>query len=133
MEKGRKEKKVQAVWPGFAAGLLAAAGLYLLGLLFLALLLTKGTVSEGKAFPVVAALCILSALCGGLLSVRKTAWRAAGLLTGAIFALVLLSVGLAAWKDGITWLGRGGILLLCAFGGGFAASLLGGRRRRKRK
>lgn len=132
MEKGRKEKKAKAVWPGFAAGSLAAAGCYLLGLLLLALLLTKGTVSEERAFPLTAGLCVLASLCGGLLAVRKTAWRAAGLLTGVIFALVLLAVGIACWQEGITWLGQGGILLLCAIGGGLGAALLGGRRRRRK-
>ncbi len=132
MEKGRKEKKAKALWPGFLAGTLLAAGVYLLGLLFLALLLTKGTVSEGSAFVIVTVLCVLATLCGGLLAVRKTAWKATGLLTGVIFALALLAIGLTGWKDGITWLGQGGVLLLCALGGGFAATLLGGRRRRRK-
>ncbi len=133
MEKGKKEKKAKALWPGLAAGTVLSAGIYLAGLLLLGLLLTKGTIPERNAFPWVGTLCVLASLAGGLLAVRKTAWNAAGLLSGVLFALVLLAVGLLGWRDGIAWLGHGGILLLCAMSGGLAASLLGGRRRRKRK
>ena len=51
MEKGRKEKKAKAVWPGFAAGALLSAGVYVSGLLLLGLLLTKGSISERNVFP----------------------------------------------------------------------------------
>ena len=133
MEKGRKEKKAKAVWPGFAAGALLSAGVYVSGLLLLGLLLTKGSISERNVFPWVGALCILASLSGGLLAVRKTAWKAAGLLTGVLFALLLLAVGLLGWRDGIAWLGQGGLLLLYALCGGVGVTLLSGRRRRKRK
>ena len=36
------------------------------------------------------------------------------------------------WQQ-ITWLGRGGVLLLCGAGGGLLAGLLGGRRRKRKR
>lgn len=130
MGKGRKQQT--AVWMVFLQGLLAALGIYLGGQLLLALLLVKGTLPEGGAFPAVAVLCGLSVACGGLLTVRRSPWGTlpAGLLTAGLFAGVLLVVGLSCWES-ITWLGRGGILLLCALAGGALAGLLGGRRKRK--
>lgn len=136
MGKGRKQQT--AVWMVFLQGLLAALGIYLGGQLLLALLLVKGTLPERGAFPAVAVLCGLSVACGGLLTVRRSPWGTlpAGLLTAGLFAGVLLVVGLSCWES-ITWLGRGGILLLCALAGGALAGLLGCRRkrggRRKRK
>ena len=62
MAKGRKKL---AVWQGFLAGGLLSLGVYLLGLMFLALLMVKGTLSEGGSFPMVAALCIVATLAGG--------------------------------------------------------------------
>jgi len=134
MGKGRKQQT--AVWMVFLQGLLAALGIYLAGQLLLALLLVKGTLPEGAAFPAVAALCAAAVACGGLLTVRRSPWGTlpAGLLTAGLFAGVLLVVGLSCWES-VTWMGHGGILLLCALAGGLLAGLLGGRRKRggKRK
>lgn len=129
MAKGRKKL---AVWQGFLAGTLLSLGVYLLGLLFLTLLLVKGVLSEGGSFPMVAALCVLSALAGGLLTVRLTLWRAGGVLTAALFLSVLLLAGLGFWEE-ISWLGRGGVLLLCGLAGGVLAGAAGPRKRRRRK
>lgn len=134
MGKGRKQQT--AVWMVFLRGLLAALGIYLAGQLLLALLLVKGTLPEGSAFPVVAALCVAAVTCGGLLTVRRSPWGTlpAGLLTAGLFVMALLLVGLSCWES-VTWMGHGGILLLCALAGGLLAGLLGGRRKRggKRK
>lgn len=134
MGKGRKQQT--AVWMVFLQGLLAALGVYLAGQLLLALLLVKGTLPEGMAFPAVAVLCAAAAVCGGLLTVRRSPWGTlpAGLLTAGLFAGVLLVVGLSCWES-VTWTGHGGVLLLCALAGGLLAGLLGGRRKRggKRK
>lgn len=129
MTKGRKKL---AVWQGFLAGGLLSLGMYLLGLLFLALLLVKGTLPEGGSFPVVAALCVLAALSGGMLTVRLTRWRAGGILTAVMFLSVLLLAGLGFWEE-IAWLGRGGILLLCGLAGGLLAGVAGSPKRRRRK
>lgn len=132
MAKGKRQQA--APWAAFAQGGLLALGVYLLGLLLLALLLVKGTVPERSAFPAVAVLCVLAVLCGGLVAARRSPWGTlpAALLCAVLFAAVLAAVGTGFWQ-GITWTGRGGILLLCALGGGVLAGLLGGRRRGKRK
>lgn len=129
MAKGRKKP---AVWQGFLAGSLLSLGVYLLGLLFLTLLLVKGALSENGSFPMVAALCVLAALSGGLLTVRLTLQRAGGVLTAAVFLSVLLLAGLGIWEE-IAWLGRGGILLLCGLAGGLLAGAAGPKGRRRRK
>lgn len=125
-------RKQLAAWQGFLAGSLLALGVYLLGLLFLTLLLVKGALSEGGSFPAVAVLCALSVLAGGLLSVRLTRWRAGGVLTAAVFLSALILAGLGFWEE-VTWLGRGGVLLLCGLAGGVLAGLAGPKRRRRRK
>lgn len=125
-----KGKKARPAWQGFVAGGLLSLAAYLLGLLLLALLLVRGTLSEG--FPAVAALCALSALAGGLLAVRLTGWRWGGVLAAALFLSVLVLAGLGFW-EGVTWLGHGGILLLCGLAGGALSALAGPRRRRRRK
>lgn len=129
MAKGRKKL---AVWQGFLAGGLLTLGAYLLGLMLLTLLLVKGALSEGGSFPVVAALCVLASLAGGLLTVRLTLWRAGGVLTAAAFLFVLLLAGLGLWGE-IAWMGRGGVLLLCGLAGGLLAGAAGPRKRRRRK
>ena len=127
-----KGKEQQEVWKGFLAGGLLSLGIYLLGLLFLTLLLVKGALSEGGSFPAVAVLCALSALAGGLLTVRLTSLRAGGVLTAAMFLSVLILAGLGFFEE-IAWLGRGGMLLLCGLAGGVLAGLGGPRKRRRRK
>ncbi len=129
MAKGRKKL---ALWQGFLAGGLLTLGVYLLGLSILTLLLVKGILSEGGSFPMVAALCALAALSGGLLTVRLTLWRAGGALTAALFLSVLLLAGLGFWEE-IAWLGRGGILLLCGLTGGLLAGVARPGKQRRRK
>ncbi len=129
MAKGRKKL---AVWQGFLAGGLLSLGVYLLGLMFLALLMVKGTLSEGGSFPMVAALCIVATLAGGLLTVRLTLRRAGGVLTAVMFLSVLLLAGLGFWEE-IAWLGQGGVLLLCGLAGGLLAGVAGPKNRRRRK
>ncbi len=132
MAKGKKQRS--APWVVFLEGGILALGVYLLGVLFLALLMVKGTVPEGGAFPMLAVLCVLAVFCGGMVTVRRSPLGTlpAALLEAAIFAAVLLAVGTAFWK-GITWTGHGGILLLCALGGGILAGLLGSRKGKRRK
>lgn len=125
-------RKQLAPWQGFLAGSLLTLGVYLLGLLLLTLLLVKGALSEGWSFPAVAVLCTLSALAGGVLTVRLTRWRAGGVLTAAIFLSVLILAGLGFWEE-IAWTGHGGVLLLCGLAGGVLAGLAGPKKRRRRK
>lgn len=127
-----KGKKQGPAWKGILAGSLLMLGIYLDGLLLLTLLLVKGMLSEGGAFPAVAVLCFLSALAGGVLTVRLTGWRAGGLLAAAGFLAVLALLGLGFWEE-ISWLGRGGVLLLCGLAGGALAGAAGPRKRRRKK
>ncbi|MDY5613570.1 hypothetical protein [Dysosmobacter sp.] len=131
MAKGKKKRTATGVV--LLQGTAAAVGVYLAGVLLLALLVVKGVVPERAAFPAVAVLCLLGALSGGGVAARGTPWGPlpAALLNTALFAAVLLVVGLACWPDGVG--GRGVVLLLCALGGGLAAGVLGGRRGRRRK
>lgn len=123
MAKGKK--KARPSWLTVLEGLGVSLGMYLLGQLLAALLVVRGSLSEGGLFPAVAALCTASALCGGLLCARRPLWGKlpSALLSSALFAAVLLGVGLLCW-EGITWTGRGGALLLCALAGGLLAGLL---------
>lgn len=127
-----KGKKQRPAWQSFLSGSLLALGAYLAGLLFLTLLLVKGVLSEGGAFPAVAVLCTLAALAGGILTVRFTGWRAGGVLSAAVFLAALALAGLGFWEE-VVWLGHGGVLLLCGLAGGFLAGLAGPRRQRRRK
>lgn len=129
MAKGWKKL---AVWQGLLAGVLLSLGVYLLGLLCLALLLVKGILPEGGSFPMVAVLCVLAALAGGALSVHLTRWRMGGVLTAALFLLVLLLAGLGFWEE-VAWLGQGGILILCGLAGGLLAGVAAPQKRRRRK
>lgn len=129
MAKGRKKL---AVWQGFLAGVLLSLGTYLLGLLGLALLLVNGVLPEGGSFPMVAVLCVLAALAGGMLTVRLTRRRTGGILTAALFLSVLLLAGLGFWEE-IAWLGRGGVLLLCGLAGGLLAGAAVPQKRRRRR
>lgn len=133
MGKGQKRRQA-APWTSFVKGGALALGVYLAGLLLLALLLIKGTLPEGSAFPAVAGLCVLAVFCGGVVSARQSPWGTlpAALACAALFAVALAGVGTAFWQ-GITWTGRGGVLLLCVLAGGVLAGLLGGRKKRKRK
>ena len=130
-----KSRKTTAVWAVFLRGTLLALGVYLAGQLLLALLQVQGVLPEQGGYPATAVVCGLSSLLGGLVCVRRSPWGTlpGGLLTAALFALLLIAGGLLFWH-GITWKGRGGVLLLCAMGGGVLSGLLGGRRgKRKRR
>ena len=131
MAKGKKRRTTAGAV--LLQGAAVSVIVYLAGILLLALLVVKGAVPERAAFPAVAVLCLLGTLSGGVVTVRRTPWGplSAALLNTALFAAVLLVVGLACWPDGIG--SRGVILLLCALGGGLAAGLLSGRRGRRRK
>lgn len=126
------------VWRKLLRGSLVALGVYLCGGALAALLILRGVLPMRSVFPVMAVLCVLSVLLGGLLAAPGSpiGTLPAALAVAACFAGVLICVGLGCWP-GITWMGHGGILLLCALGGGVLAGLLAGSRKgrgkRKRK
>lgn len=131
-----KTKKQAAPWLVLLESVGMALGVYLGGVALLAALAVRGRIGEGGVFPVMAVLCLLASLGGGLLSARRLPWGTlpSALLAAGCFGALLALVGFCGW-DGLALAGRGGGLLLCAVGGGFLAGVLGGRRkvRRKRK
>ena len=129
---GKGGKARPAPWRGVLRGALAAIALYLNGTALLALLIVKGAVPEGVMFPVTAVLCVLSALCGGLLAGPMLPPLPGAMAVAACFDGVLLAVGAACWQ-GVTWMGHGGILLLSVLGGGLLSGILAGSRRGRRR
>ena len=129
---GKGGKARPAPWRGVLRGTLAALGLYLVGTALLALLIVKGAVPEAMMFLVTAVLCVLSALCGGLLAGPMLPPLPGAMAVAACFDGVLLAVGAACWQ-GVTWMGHGGILLLSVLGGGLLSGILAGSRRGRRR
>lgn len=129
-----KKRKSTPVWAVFLQGTALALGVYLAGQLLLALLQVRGVLPEQGGYPATAVACGLSSLLGGAICVRRSPWGTlpSGLLAAALFASLLVMVGLLFWQ-GLTWTGRGGVLLLCALGGGALSGLLGDRRGRRGK
>lgn len=132
MGKGKKQTPSGLV---FLKGVSMSLGIYLLGQLLVTLLVVKGVLEENGMFPAVAVLCLLASFVGGFFCARRPMWGALpnALLCSVLFAAVLAAVGILCWEEGISWLGQGGILLLCAFAGGLLAGLAGGGHRKKRR
>ena len=130
---GNGRKKDTALWMVFVQGVALSLGVYLLVTVLASLLLVKAVLPEAGAFPVLAAGCCLSACLGGLTCTRRSPWGSlpSALMCAAGFLAVLIVVSLLCWKQ-ISWLGRGGLLLLCGAGGGLLAGVLGGRRSRRK-
>ena len=129
---GKGGKAHPAPWRGVLRGTLAAIVLYLIGTALLALLIVNGAVPEAMMFPVTAVLCVLSALCGGLLAGPMLPPLPGAMAVAACFDGVLLAVGAACWQ-GVTWMGNGGALLVSVLGGGLLSGILAGSRRGRRR
>ena len=130
---GNRRKKETALWLVFLQGVGLALGIYLLLMVLTSALLVGAVLPEAGAFPAAAVGCCLASWAGAMTCVRRSPW---GSLPSAMtcaggFLLVLITVALLCWQQ-ITWLGQGGILLLCGAGGGLLAGLLGGRTRRRK-
>lgn len=130
---GNGRKKDTALWMVFVQGVALSLGVYLLVTVLASLLLVKAVLPEAGAFQVLAAGCCLSACLGGLTCTRRSPWGSlpSALMCAAGFLAVLIVVSLLCWKQ-ISWLGRGGLLLLCGAGGGLLAGVLGDRHRRRK-
>lgn len=131
MGNGRKQT---ALWLVFVEGAALSLGIYLLLTVLLSALVVKAVLPEEGSFPAVAASCCLASFAGAMLSVRCSSWGslASAMVSAAGFLLAVVAVALLCWQQ-ITWLGRGGVLLLCGAGGGLLAGLLGGRRRKRKR
>ncbi|HJB13612.1 MAG TPA: hypothetical protein H9787_07860 [Candidatus Oscillibacter excrementigallinarum] len=130
---GNGRKKETALWLVFLQGTGLSMGVYLLLMVAASALLVGAVLPEAGAFPATAVSCCLASMAGAMTCVRRSPW---GSLPSAMtcaggFLLVLIAVALLCWQQ-ITWLGQGGVLLLCGAGGGLLAGLLGGRRRRRK-
>ena len=128
MGNGRKQT---VLWLVFVEGAALSLGIYLLLTVLLSALVVKAVLPEEGSFPAVAASCCLASFAGAMLSVRRSSWGSP-MVSAAGFLLAVVAVALLCWQQ-ITWLGRGGVLLLCGAGGGLLAGLLGGRRRKRKR
>jgi len=130
---GKTKKQVAPPARVMLRGILLTIGAEIVALMVLALLLVKGIVPENVIFPVVAVMCLVATLLGGLSVARKTPW---GVMATAMFqaggvAILMLAIGFGCWQQ-ISWSGQGGCLLLCVLAGGVLAGILG-RQKGKRK
>ena len=127
-------KKQPAAWVVFAEGTAMSFAVYLLIQLLLALLMVKAVLPERYAFGAVAAACGLSALLGGCFCARRSSLGklAGSLISAAGFAALLIAGGFLFW-EGISWTGKGGVLLLTVLIGGVLAGLLSSKRGRRVK
>ena len=137
----RREKKVEetsglwiTVMGQLLLGGLAAVLTALLVLLVCSLLVSGGAVPERDIDRAVLAACVLGALAGGLLAVRRIG-RSTLLVgggVGAILFLLLLSVGSLVFESAS--LSNGGVMILLAcLCGGAMAGILGRKKKKKRK
>ena len=121
MGNGRKQT---ALWLVFVEGAALSLGIYLLLTVLLSALVVKAVLPEEGSFPAVAASCCLASFAGAMLSVRRSSWGslASAMVSAAGFLLAVVAVALLCWQQ-ITWLGRGGVLLLCGAGGGSGSAV----------
>ena len=115
---------------GGAAAVLAEV----LALLVCSLLISAGAVPERFMERAVLAACVLGALIGGLLAVRRIGRSTllVGAGVGAILFLLLLLAGTLLFEEASISNG-GGMMLLSCLCGGAMAGILGSRPKKKRK
>ena len=138
---GKREKKPEdpaAVWLGAMCRLLKGAGVAAvaaaLGLVVCALLVSGGMVGEKLMGRGILAICVVSSLVGGLVTVRRLerGTLPAGLGVGGMLFLLLLTAGFLLYEEASLSNGGVPILIACCCGGAIAG-VLGGRPRKKRK
>lgn len=128
------KKKARPVWLTILEAVGLSLGAYIAIQLLLALLLVNGTLGEGHIVPVLAVVCALSVLGGGIFAVRgapSLGTLPCGILVAGCFAGVLVLLGLGLY-GGLTVKGSGGILLLAALTGGLLAGFFGKRKGKKK-
>ena len=130
---GNGRKKETALWLVFLQGAGLSLGIYMLLMVAVSALLVGAVLPEAGAFPAAAVGCCLASWAGAMTCVRRGPWGSlpSAMICAGGFLLVLVAVALLCWQQ-ITWLGQGGILLLCGAGGGLLAGLLGRRSRRRK-
>ena len=127
-------KKQTALWLALVQGVLLSLGVYLLLSILVSLLLIRAVLPETGGFPAVAVSCVAASFVGAFTCAQRASWRRlpSGLLCACGFVLVLAAVGALCWRQ-ITWLGHGGVLLLCAIAGGILAGVMGNKRKKRRR
>ena len=139
---GKKEEdqgaKLVRCAVGILLGGLLALGVCMLFLLGASVAISGGLLDMVLTYQITIVGCVLGGFCGGLLAVgRCGGGLAAGLLTGGVLFLLVLTLGALCFRD--VSLESGGIGLLCgSLCGGAAAGLLGngsgkGKRKKRRK
>ncbi len=139
---GKKEEdqgaKLVRCAVGILLGGLLALGVCMLFLLGASVAISGGLLDMDLTYQITIVGCVLGSFCGGLLAVgRCGGGLAAGLLTGGVLFLLVLTLGALCFRD--VSLESGGIGLLCgSLCGGAAAGLLGngsgkGKRKKRRK
>ena len=133
----RKQEEAGGLWITVMCELLkggaVAAAAALAVLLVCALLVSGGALPERTMERAVPAACVLGALTGGLLAVRRVGRGTllVGTGVGAILFLLLLSAGLLLLESASVSNGGVPILLSCLCGGAMAG-ILGARPKKKR-
>ncbi len=96
--------------------------------------ISAGVMGEEIGGRVTVGACVLGSFCGGIAAVRRCGRRAlvVGLATGAVYFLLLLTIGALAFGS-VPQEGRGAVILCAALCGGAAAGLLGRREKKRRK
>jgi hypothetical protein len=132
-EKAAARRKSGASWLVIARGVLLALVLWACGAGLLAALMTAGLIGDAGAFPALCGVTAFAAFVGALGAARQTPWNplASSALTAALFASLLLCVGLLTWSR-VAWTGHGGTLFLWTLVGGAIAGILGRPRPKKR-
>lgn len=135
----RNEEEQSAKLIRYVLGVLLGGAVALLAcflfLLMASIGISRGWISQDLMYQVTVVGCVLGGFIGGVTAVQRCGSRAlvVGLLTGAVFFLLLLTVEIVFYKSAAPQ--EGGIGLLCgALCGGAAAGLLsrGGSRRAKK-
>jgi putative membrane protein (TIGR04086 family) len=114
-------------------GVAAVIGVILL--LLCSVAISFGVIGQELELQLVIAACVLGGFFGGRMTCRKWGHRPllAGLSAGAVFLLILLTIGLLAYESAMDLDGGSlGVMAGCLCGGA-AAGLLGGRTGKKKK
>lgn len=138
-KKERRPEELGGQWLNAACEVLkggALAGVVVtLALLICAVLVSTGAVPVGGTYGLVLAVCVLGALAGGLWTVRQVSSRPllAGLGTGAVLFLLLLTAGFIVYQSASIANGGAGILCACLCGGAIPGLLIRKPKKKRRR
>lgn len=134
MEEDQGARLVRAMVGVLLGGVVALAAC-LVFLLFCSVGISGGWVQEGLMYQLAVVGCVIGGFIGSVFAIRRCGSRAlvVGLVTGAVFFLLLLTGGVLFFREQIS-LEMGGLGLLCgAMCGGAAAGILGAGPRKRKK